>query len=170
MEEKYALLVIDVQKGIFKKKTKLYKENTLIENINKLIKHTRKTSNYVVIIQHCSKSFLKKSTPDWEIHQDIDYDTNDIRIEKEHGDSFIGTSLKTELNTLNINQVLICGLVSHGCVKATCMGAIENGFKAILVSDGHSNYNKDAGKIIEEVNSEIKKLIDVKTTGEIVSI
>ena len=36
------------------------------------------------------------------------------------------------------------GLVSNGCVKATCLGGIKNGYKVILVKDGHSNFNKNA--------------------------
>jgi nicotinamidase-related amidase len=47
------------------------------------------------------------------------------------------------------------GLVTHGCVKATCLGAIEEGYKVVLVSDGHSSYSKDAAQLIEKWNQAI---------------
>jgi nicotinamidase-related amidase len=52
-------------------------------------------------------------------------------------------------------RLVITGLVTHGCVKATCIGAKDLGYKVVLVRDGHSNYRKDAAKIIEEWNQRL---------------
>ena len=32
----------------------------------------------------------------------------------------------------------------HGCVKATCLGSIREGYKTNLLKNGHTNWNKDA--------------------------
>jgi nicotinamidase-related amidase len=35
--------------------------------------------------------------------------------------------------------VILTGLVTHGCVKATCEGALALGYAAVLAADGHSS-------------------------------
>jgi nicotinamidase-related amidase len=50
---------------------------------------------------------------------------------------------------------VVTGLVTHGCVKATCMGAKDLGYEVILVKDGHSNFNKQAAKLIDEWNRKL---------------
>lgn len=168
MKEPFALLIIDVQEGLFNQKTEIYNKNKLIDNINKLIDYTRNTGNHPIFIQHNNNGFLKKFSTGWELYKSLNFREDDIRIEKEKGDSFKNTSLKLQLNKLGIKKLVMCGLVSHGCVKATCSGAIENGFEALLVSDGHSSFSKDAEKKIKEVNVEMGRLIKVKNTEEII--
>ena len=52
----------------------------------------------------------------------------------------------------------IGGLVSHGCVKATCLGGLYEGFEISLLKNGHTNWNKNAeSKITETENELIKK-------------
>jgi nicotinamidase-related amidase len=169
MKESFALLIIDVQEGLFSQKTGIYNEEVLTGNINKLLKFTRNTKNYPMFIRHNNKGFLKKSSPGWELYKKINFKKGDILIEKEHGNAFQKTVLKDELKKINIDKVIICGLVSHGCVKATCLGAVENEFKTVLVSDGHSSYSKQAEKIITEVNKEMSRIIEVKSAEEIIS-
>jgi len=40
-------------------------------------------------------------------------------------------------------------------VKATCLGALKEGYKVVLVSDAHSNFSKDAPRLIEKWNREL---------------
>jgi nicotinamidase-related amidase len=47
------------------------------------------------------------------------------------------------------------GLASHGCVKATCYGGIEEGFKTSLLKNGHTNWNKDAEIKISQTEKEV---------------
>ncbi len=47
---------------------------------------------------------------------------------------------------------MVTGLVTHGCVKATCQGALKRGYLVTLVSDGHSNYHKKPEDVIGEWN------------------
>jgi len=48
--------------------------------------------------------------------------------------------------------VVVSGLVTHGCVRATCQGALALGYAVALVADGHSSYSKDAARLIEAWN------------------
>ena len=51
--------------------------------------------------------------------------------------------------------IMIMGLVTHGCVKATCLGARQLGYDVTLVQDGHSSFSKDAGRMIDKWNRKL---------------
>jgi nicotinamidase-related amidase len=53
--------------------------------------------------------------------------------------------------------VVVTGLVTHGCVKSSCIGAHELGYEVVLVADGHSSYSKDASKLIAEWNEKLSQ-------------
>jgi nicotinamidase-related amidase len=73
-----------------------------------------------------------------------------------------------ELGSRQIQSLVVTGLVTHGCVKATCIGAHELGYKIILVKDGHSNYHRKAREIIDEWNQKLSQgLVELKATQEI---
>ena len=50
-----ALLVIDLQKGLFNREHKIYNENRLIENITHLINKCRQMKIPIIFIQHITK-------------------------------------------------------------------------------------------------------------------
>ena len=50
------------------------------------------------------------------------------------------------------------GLVTHGCVKATCEGALALGYAVMLAADGHSSYSKDAARLIEDWNRKLGEM------------
>ena len=67
------------------------------------------------------------------------------------------TNLREELEQRKVNTLVLAGLVTHGCVRATCLGALEEGYKVLLVSDAHSSYSKDAAQLIAKWNEELGK-------------
>ncbi len=152
-----ALLVIDVQKGLFEKSTPIFNAEQLLENLNTLINRARTQGVPVIFIQHSNENTLVKDSDAWQLHPEIQPLNDDIIIHKRHGDAFIATNLQNELEKRNVNVLVITGLVTHGCVRATSLGAIEKGYQVFLVSDGHSNYSKDASQIIKKWNQTISE-------------
>lgn len=152
-----ALLVIDVQKGLFEKSTPIYKANQVLETINNLIDQARHADMPVIFIQHSSPKTLEKGSDAWQLHPKVQPCADEVIIHKLHGNAFDETSLREELENRNVSVLVMTGLVTHGCVKATCLGAIEEGYKVVLVSDGHSNYSKDAAQLIEKWNRTIRE-------------
>ncbi|MBK5109670.1 MAG: cysteine hydrolase, partial [Anaerolineales bacterium] len=65
-------------------------------------------------------------------------------IHKTHGNAFQDTGLKDELDVRGIKNIVITGLVTNGCVRATCIGGHNLGYRVVLVEDGHSTYIKTA--------------------------
>lgn len=152
---KYALLVIDVQKGLFNKSTPIYGQDNFLRNLNDLIRKARENNTLIIFIQHSNEKVLVFGTDDWSIHPHLNYEIGDVIVHKQHGNSFEETNLQKILNSHQINSLVITGLVTHGCVKATCQGALELGYKVILVKDGHSSYSKDAADLIIKWNQEL---------------
>ncbi len=148
-----ALLVIDVQKGQFDKATPVYRAETLLANINLLASRARAAGSPVFVIQHCNDSYLKEGSEGWSLHGDFRSDSGDIGILKRHPDSFKETDLEAHLRGLGAGRVAICGLVTHGCVKATCLGALARGFGAVLAADAHSSFSPKASALVDEWNA-----------------
>jgi maleamate amidohydrolase len=56
-------------------------------------------------------------------------------VTKQYASAFFGTSLASMLRSLGVDCVLIAGMSTSGCVRATALDAIQNGFIPILVAD-----------------------------------
>jgi nicotinamidase-related amidase len=160
MDDKHnrvALLVIDVQMGLFERETPIYEAEQVLKNINSLIRDARKAGVPVIFVQHANENTLVRDSREWQLHPEIKPLKGEITIHKVHGDAFIDTNLKEELEKRNVNALVVTGLVTHGCVKATSLGALKRGYRVTLVSDGHSNFSKDAPRLIEKWNRAISK-------------
>jgi nicotinamidase-related amidase len=151
-QSRQALLVIDVQMGLFERSIPIYKAKEVLENINSLIDKARQADVPVIFIQHGSEGSLKKGSDAWQLHPEIQPLADEIIIHKHEGNAFAGTSLHDELKKRSVCELLITGLVTHGCVKATSLGSLDKGYKTMLVSDAHSNLSDDAPGLIEKWN------------------
>lgn len=164
-----ALLIIDVQQVLFEKKTPIHHADKLLQNINTLIQQAREANAPVVFIQHENASFLAKDTPGWQLHTALSPAAGDLRIHKQHGSAFQDTPLQAELDARDIKTLIVTGLVSEGCVRATCLAAHELGYHVVLVQDGHSSFHKQAAARIVEWNEKLgEKGVDVVPTQDVV--
>jgi nicotinamidase-related amidase len=153
----FALLVIDVQQGLFARPTHIYNEQAFLSNVLSLIACARQYGALVIFVQHCNDTILAKDTPAWQLHPSLQPRTGDLHINKRHGSAFEETELETELISHGIQKLVICGLVTHGCVKAGCLDALKLGYQTTLISDAHSSYSKDAAKLIKEWNNKLEQ-------------
>ncbi len=165
-----ALILIDIQNGLTKKKM-LHNERVFLDSVNAAIKAYRDSDFEIIFVQH-NNNQLKNGSSDWEIDSRIDKQQNDCVIQKKHGNAFQDTDLKTRLARFEINSITVGGLVSHGSVKATCLGGLSEGFETSLLKNGHTNWNKDADTKIVETETELIKIgvkIEEITKSSVVS-
>ena len=163
-----ALLVIDVQQGLFEKSTPIYKAEELLHNINALVERAHQDGVPVFYIQHSDQKTLVKGAPMWQLHPRLQPKPMDCLIFKHHGNAFKDTDLDEALKSKNITSLVVTGLVTHGCVRATCRGGKELGYRVILVEDGHSNYSTQASGFIDKWNQKLRSEgIEIKPTVEI---
>ncbi len=145
-----ALLVIDVQNGLFHKSTPIYKAEELLRNIDELTARAHCGGVPVFFVQHSNKRALRQGTDDWQLHSQLHPAATDTILQKRHPNAFEATTLNEALQARNVKRVVVTGLVTHGCVQATCIAARNLGYQVTLVKDAHSNYNKDAARLIEQ--------------------
>lgn len=153
--EKCALLIIDVQSGLFKKSTPIYHGDQLLHNIQEIVDRAHRCNVPVFYIQHSDQKALVTGSEDWQLHPALQPGDADQVIHKRHGNAFQDTSLDLELKSRRLTELVVMGLVTHGCVRATCLGARELGYRVVLVEDGHSSYSKQAAELIEEWNHKL---------------
>jgi nicotinamidase-related amidase len=83
---KKALLVIDVQNGMFQEGNVVYKGERLLQNLKGLIKQARSTETPIFYIQHNAPTGkpLEHGTKGWEIHPEITPNNQDVIYSKNY--------------------------------------------------------------------------------------
>jgi len=154
---KTALLIIDVQRALFTRPTPVYEDSRMIEKINGLVDLAHLYNFPVIYIQHSNQSILKEGTDGFKLHPSLRRDPADLSVIKNHGNAFKDTILQSILESRGLEYLLVTGMVTQGCIRATSLGGLELGYQMFLVSGAHSNYNEDAPKIIERHEEELQK-------------
>jgi maleamate amidohydrolase len=60
---------------------------------------------------------------------------DELVISKQYPSAFFGTSLAATLAAKDIDTLIITGVTTSGCVRATCVDAVSHGFIPIVVAD-----------------------------------
>lgn len=147
-----ALLVIDVQNVYMEKP--LFGKERMVDAINGAIAAFRKEGSPVVFVRHGGK-LSPRGSSGWEVFGGLDRRPDDVCADKLGGDAFVGTGLGPLLQGRGVDEILVCGLVSQGCVRATCLGGLAAGFKVCLLEGGHSTWTKGAEGKIRETEREL---------------
>jgi nicotinamidase-related amidase len=149
MNDKTALVIIDVQLGMFDESDPVYEGSELLNTINGLISQARVLNTPIIYIQHDGEGDdhpLRPDKPGWSIHPAIQPAQSDVVIRKRHPDSFQETSLQNELEALGIRNLIVAGIQTEYCVDTTCRRAYSLGYEVTLVRNGHSTWDTDEFK------------------------
>ena len=60
---------------------------------------------------------------------------DEIVITKQYPSAFFGTSLAEMLDAKGVDTLIITGVTTSGCIRATCVDAMSHGFVPIVVAD-----------------------------------
>lgn len=60
---------------------------------------------------------------------------DELVISKQYPSAFFGTSLASTLTAMGIDSVLLGGLSTSGCVRASCVDAMSHGFTTFVIED-----------------------------------
>ena len=158
---KKALLVIDVQNGMFQEGNVVYKGERMLQNLKDLIVQARSTETPIFYIQHNAPAGkpLEYGTKGWEIHPEITPKNQDVIIQKTTPDSFYNTSLDEELKKQGIDHLVVAGIQTEACVDTTCRRAFSMEYKVTLVSDTHCTWDSQditAQQIINHHNEVLR--------------
>lgn len=163
-----ALLVIDVQQGLFEESRPVYRADDVLNNINTVVDRAHAAGVPVFWVQHSTKTTLIEESHAWQLHPWLRPLTTDHFIRKHHGNAFEDTSLKGELDALKVGTVVVVGLVTDGCVQATSKGAHALGYDVTLVEDAHSTESPDGEHVIEHWNTKLSQgIVHLVATADV---
>ncbi len=136
---KKALVVIDLQNDYFcGGKMELDNIDELLLKTNELVAFARVQEYDIYFIQHYSTregaSFFVPHTNGVELHEALDI-SSDVIIKKNYPNSFRETELKEHLDKNGIEELIVCGAMTHMCIDSTVRASFDLGYKTTLVSD-----------------------------------
>jgi len=60
---------------------------------------------------------------------------DELVVSKQYPSAFFGTSLASTLTAMGVDSVLLTGLTTSGCVRASCVDAMSHGFRTAVIAD-----------------------------------
>ncbi|HEV8190325.1 MAG TPA: cysteine hydrolase family protein, partial [Ktedonobacterales bacterium] len=144
MANKAALLIVDVQLGMFDEVDPVYNGRELLETLDGLIARARETGVPVMYVQHQGRAGhpLAPDAPGYPIHPAIAPRPGEAVVTKRTPDSFHQTTLQEELAAKGIEQLVLAGIQTELCIDTTCRRASSLGYDVTLVTDGHSTWDR----------------------------
>ncbi|GAA2211651.1 N-carbamoylsarcosine amidohydrolase [Nonomuraea monospora] len=84
--------------------------------------------------------FYRKATPLRDLHgpagrlmPEVAPDEGEVVIVKQYASAFFGTTLASTLTALRVDTLVIAGVSTSGCVRASAVDAVQHGFVPIVV-------------------------------------
>jgi len=145
-----ALLIIDIQNDYFEGGTNTLSrsENASI-NARRILDKFRDEGLPIIHIQHIAISstatFFLPGTLGAEIYSKVKPLENEKIIVKHFPNSFRNTELLSYLQSINITDLVICGMMTHMCVDATVRAAKDSGFNCVVIGDACATKELEIG-------------------------
>ncbi|MCC7666890.1 cysteine hydrolase family protein [Liquorilactobacillus satsumensis] len=135
-----ALIVIDVQNDYFENgKMELEAPQEALQQIKRVLTFFKTAELPIIYIQHIKEGttadFFGRGTKGAQLHTDLEVDSSAIVIEKQFPNSFVKTKLEETLKSLQVEQVVITGMMTQMCVDSTTRASRELGYNPILLAD-----------------------------------
>jgi len=140
MSSDTALVIIDVQMGMFDEDEPVHNGEQLLQTLSGLIDKARQTDVPVVYVQHNDSQFVEGGLS-WPIHQSIAPQAGEVVVQKRTPDSFHETILQDELEKMGVKKLVIGGIQTEYCVDTTSRRAYTLGYDVTLVENGHSTWD-----------------------------
>ncbi|WP_347905799.1 cysteine hydrolase family protein [Pseudomonas purpurea] len=136
-----ALLIVDMQVGLFNGPEKPYEGERVLDNIQQLIRKARSASAPIFAVRHTGPagSPIAAGSALWQLLPALELDPAlDTLFDKTRPSSFFATGLAQQLNDVGIKHLVIVGMKTQFCIDTTCRVAVESGFDVTLVADAHT--------------------------------
>lgn len=135
-----ALILVDIQNDYFPGgNLELVGVEQAAKNARQLLQTFRDNQSPIVHIQHISNqpgaTFFLPDTEGSKIHQSVTPQPEEVVIVKHFPNSFRDTHLLEFLKNSKVEEVVICGAMSHMCIDATTRAAFDLGYQCIVVED-----------------------------------
>jgi nicotinamidase-related amidase len=147
------LLLIDLQRNMLEPPEPVPGADRLIALVNGLLERARAAGAPVVHVRNngAEEELDFPGTPGWELyHTPVE---GEAIVDKFGMDAFVDTDLQELIP--EGGEIVVAGLASDYCVRATALSALGRGYEVRLVRGAHGAYEAD-GKSGETIKKEIE--------------
>jgi maleamate amidohydrolase len=146
-----ALLLVDMAMAYFTPVSPLWLEHDAMLATNIILADAARAAGVPVIFTRVEYAyggdgglFYRKvkalrcfdaGNPLGEFHPDLMPLHGDIVITKQYPSAFFGTALAANLTAMAVDTVVVTGLSTSGCVRASALDALCHGFRPVVVKD-----------------------------------
>jgi nicotinamidase-related amidase len=136
-----AVLVIDVQRGLFCAEPAPSEAEAVVARINTVTAKARLAGALVIFVQHDGQPGGEDVVPfteGWKLHPALEVRPGELVIRKTTCDAFYGTALESKLRSRGITTLVLAGYATDFCVDATLRSAASKDFRVVVVADAHT--------------------------------
>jgi nicotinamidase-related amidase len=88
-------------------------------------------------------------------------------IEKQWASAFFGTDLNRQLSALGVDSLVVTGLTTSGCVRASAVDALQNDYQVVIAEEAVGDRNPEAHRAnLFDLNA---KYADVLPVAQVLS-
>ena len=177
---KTALIVIDLLQGYTTEGAPLYAPGVVsaVSEMHELLKAARATDMIIIHTQvrYNPHTFidggvwtkkapglkaLVEGDPYAEFGEGMEPRPEELLITKNYASAFFGTSLNATLTAAGVDTLLITGCTTSGCIRATAVDALQNGFRPICVRECCGDRHNDPHEAnLFDINAKYGDVID----------
>lgn len=176
IDDKAALVVIDLQKGIVGLPV-AHPVDEIVQRSASLAAAFRRHGLPVVLVNVTGGAPGRTEAggarptppPDWaDLVEELQPQLADHLVTKQRWGAFHGTSLDADLHERGVTQVVLAGVATSIGVESTARAAFEHGYHVVLATDAMTDMDADAHhSSIERI---FPKLGETGTTAEILDM
>jgi maleamate amidohydrolase len=147
-----ALIVVDMARAYFDPTSPLYADvEATLASVQRVIAGVRAARLPVIFTEVkyqrggkdggvffrkiAALSCFEVGNPLRELQEPLVVEPEDIVVTKQYASAFFGTSLAATLTALRVDTLIITGVSTSGCVRATGLDACQHGFIPIVVRE-----------------------------------
>lgn len=163
-----ALLVVDVQRGLFDAEPRPFEADAVIARINALTAKARTADVPVVFVQHESAA-LPVGSDAWRFVAALHVESRDAVVRKATPDAFLRTELQDLLTSWQVDHLVICGYACEFCIDTTTRCAAALGYGVTLAADAHTTHDKPHATAAAIRAHENATLSDLTSFGPVIA-
>ena len=89
----------------------------------------------------------------------------DLQLEKRHASSFHGTELDEWLRGQNVDSVIVTGLTTSGCVRATAVDGLQNNYRVVVPREACGDRDEQAHEAnLYDLNAKYADVLSLEDT------
>lgn len=114
---------------------------------------------------------LGKDTDGSLVDPRLDFQRGDSLLVKKYASCFFGTDLVPRLMSRQVDTLIIMGCTTSGCVRATAVDAVQNGFRPMVVREAVGDRSQAAhDQSLFDINAKYGDVVSLEETVQYLKI